>query len=330
MKQWILNKIIFSLVTTAMLLCGSLQARATESGQQSWVKLGVLVDTSQSKSLEDVAKSTFTPFDAKEKLPFSNSFIWLRVTPENAQNEQALFLKIFPALVTEVTVYVPTTKSLSGWDMQSYKTEQLNKPIPIGSTELNQDIYVLVSSPLDLRIFPVVNIKENVDLLHRASESYIVSLLTILSLASLLTLVRIVIGFNSFSLVLFTFLGCMTTVAFVGSDLLSLIVASDISYKLEIFPVALIGAVFSFFGIWFLLANNLFNGGMWIKASSIFLLIFGLIFIGSFFDGNKAIFILESVKIYISSILIVMLFLQTLKSRHLLSKASEKLALIFL
>jgi signal transduction histidine kinase len=330
MKPLTFNKIIYSLVTTAMLLCASFQARATESNQQSWGKIEVLVDTSQSKSLEDVTKSTFTLFDSKEKLPFSNSFIWLRVTPRNAEKEQALFFKILPALVTEVSVYMPTTKSLSGWDMQSYKTEQLNKPIPIGTTALNQEIYVRVSSALDLRIFPVVNIKENVDLLQRTSEAYIVSLLTILSLAFLLTLARLVIGFNSLSLVLIIFLGCMITVAFIGSDLLSLIVASDIGYKLEIFPVALTGAVFSFFGIWILLANNLFNGGIWIKASLIFWCIFGIIFIGSFFDGNKAIFILETVKIYISSMLIVLLFLQILNSRQLLKKASEKLALLFL
>jgi hypothetical protein len=94
----------------------------------------------------------------------------------------------------------------------------------------------------------------------------------------------------------------------VGSDLLNLIVAYDIGYKLKIFPVALTGAYFSFFGIWFLLANSLFYGGSWIKASSIFLLISGEIFVGSFFDGNKAIFILETIKIYMTSILIILLF----------------------
>ena len=330
MKQWTLIRTIFSSFATALLLCSSLQASAVESGQQSWGKLEVLVDASQSKSLEDVTKSTFKPFDSNEKLPFSESFVWLRVTPQNVEKEQTLFLKILPALIHDVTVSVPTANNPSGWDIQSYTTEQLTKPIPIGSTALNQDIYVRVNSTLDLRIFPVIDIKENVDLLQRTSETYIVSLLTILSLASLLTLARLVLGFNSFSLVLFTFLGCITTVAFVGSDLLNLIVASDIGFKSEIFPVALTGAAFSFVGLWLLLANNLFNGGIWIKASLVFLLIFGMIFVGSFFDGNKAVLILENIKNYISAVLIVSLFLQALKSRHLLAKASEKLTLIFL
>jgi signal transduction histidine kinase len=330
MKQWTLIRTIFSSFATALLLCSSLQASAVESGQQSWGKLEVLVDASQSKSLEDVTKSTFKPFDSNEKLPFSESFVWLRVTPQNVEKEQTLFLKILPALIHDVTVSVPTANNPSGWDIQSYTTEQLTKPIPIGSTALSQDIYVRVNSTLDLRIFPVIDIKENVDLLQRTSETYIVSLLTILSLASLLTLARLVLGFNSFSLVLFTFLGCITTVAFVGSDLLNLIVASDIGFKSEIFPVALTGAAFSFVGLWLLLANNLFNGGIWIKASLVYLLIFGMIFVGSFFDGNKAVLILENIKNYISAILIVSLFLQALKSRHLLAKASEKLTLIFL
>jgi signal transduction histidine kinase len=330
MKQWTLIRTIFSSFATALLLCSSLQASAVESGQQIWGKLEVLVDASQSKSVEDVTKSTFKPFDSNEKLPFSESFVWLRVTPQNVEKEQTLFLKILPALIHDVTVYVPTAMNLSGWDIQSYTTEQLTKPIPIGSTALSQDIYVRVNSTLDLRIFPVIDIKENVDLLQRTSETYIVSLLTILSLASLLTLARLVLGFNSFSLVLFTFLGCITTVAFVGSDLLNLIVASDIGFKSEIFPVALTGAAFSFVGLWLLLANNLFNGGIWIKASLVYLLIFGMIFVGSFFDGNKAVLILENIKNYFSAILIVSLFLQALKSRHLLAKASEKLTLIFL
>jgi len=331
MKLWSFNKIIFCFATTAFLLCASAQASATDNRHANWVKLEVMVDETLNMNLEDVTKSTFSPFDAKQKLPFSQSVVWLRLTPEIATDkEQALHLKILPALITEVAIYAPNTKSPSGWDMQTYKAAQLSVPIPIGQTTLSQDLYVRISSPLDLRIFPVVDIKENVDLLQRTSETYIVCLLTILSLASLLTLARLVIGFNSFSFVLFVFFGCITTVAFVGSDLLNLFVASDIGYKLEIFPVALTGAAFSFFGIWFLLANNLFNGGSWIKASLIFLLIFGLIFVSSFFDGNKAIFILETIKIYITSILIVVLLLQTLKSRHLVAKTSEKLTLIFL
>lgn len=331
MTKWTLNKIIFSFVTTALLLCASVQAGETDNRNPDWVKLELMVDSTLSKKLEDVTKSEFGPFDAKQKLPFSQSVVWLRIRPENTTDkEQVLFLKVFPALISEVAVYVPSTKSLNGWDFQSYKTEQLSKPIPIGSTALGQYIYVRVNSPLDLRIFPIVDTKENIDLLQRTSEIYIVSQLTILSLASVLTLARLVIGFNSFSLVLFTFFGCITTVAFVGSDLLNLIAAHDIGYKLEIFPVALTGATFSFFGIWFLLSNSLFYGGSWIKASSIFLLIFGLIFVGSFFDGNKAIFILETIKIYMTPILIILLFLQILKSRHLLTKTSEKLTLVFL
>jgi len=199
MKQWTFTRIIFSFFTTGLLLCASIQASATESVQRNWVKLAVMVDASQSKSFEDVTKSTFNPFDAKEKLPFSSNVVWLRLTLENIEKEQTLFFKILPALISEVTVYVPTTKSLNGWDMQSYKIEQLSKAIPIRSTSLGQDIYVRVNSPLDLRIFPIVDTKENVDLLQRTSEIYIVSLLTILTLGSLLTLARLVIGFNSFT-----------------------------------------------------------------------------------------------------------------------------------
>jgi signal transduction histidine kinase len=331
MTQWTLNKIILRFVTTALLLCASVQACATDNRNPDWVKLEVLVDETLSKNLEDVTKSAFSPFDARQKLPFSQSVVWLRLRQENTIGKgQVLFLKVLPTLISEITVYTPTAKSLNGWEIQSYKTEQLSKPIPIGSTALGKDIYVRVSTPLDLRILPLVDTKENIDSLQRISEAYIVSILTILSLASALTLARLVIRFNSLSLFLFTFFACITTVLLVGTDLLSLIVKLDIDYKLDTFPVALSGAVFSIICIWLLLAYELFNGGIWIKAAFIFLLIFGLIFVGSFFNGNKAIVILENVKNYASSILIVLLFLQTLKSKHLLVKTSEKLTLILL
>ena len=67
MHQWALNRIIFSFFTTGLLLCASIQASATENGQRNWVNLAVMVDASQSKNFEDVTKSTFNPFDAKEK-----------------------------------------------------------------------------------------------------------------------------------------------------------------------------------------------------------------------------------------------------------------------
>jgi signal transduction histidine kinase len=79
-----------------------------------------------------------------------------------------------------------------------------------------------------------------------------------------------------------------------------------------------------------MLANNLFNEGLWIKASSIFLLIFGLIFIGSFFDANKAIAALEIARITSSWVCIIFLALQAIQSRHLIVKKSEKLILVFL
>ena len=97
MKQWIFTRIIFSFFTTGLLLCASIQASATESVQRNWVKLAVMVDASQSKSFEDVTKSTFNPFDAKEKLPFSSNVVWLRLTLENIEKEQTLFFKILPA-----------------------------------------------------------------------------------------------------------------------------------------------------------------------------------------------------------------------------------------
>jgi len=331
MKQWTFNKLIFSFVASALVLLTSATSSASENGHQSLVKLEVMVDTTQSKTLEDVTLSTFTPLDTTQKLPFSQSVVWLRLTPENSsQKEQELFLKILPALITEVAVYLPTTKSDNGWDMQSYKLDKLIAPIPIGSTVQGKDIYVRVTSPLDLRIFPVVDIKDNIDLLQRRSQAYIVCIITILSVASLLTLTRFVIGFNFFSLALFSFFVCIATACISTSDLLSLFTGLNIDHAPEIFPIALTGSIFSFFFVWLILANNLFNEGLWIKASSIFLLIFGLIFIGSFFDANKAIAALEIARITSSWVCIIFLALQAIQSRHLIVKKSEKLILVFL
>jgi signal transduction histidine kinase len=330
MKQWTFNKIIFRFVTTALLLYPFLQANATEGGQRNGVKLEVMVDATQSKSLEDVTKSTFNRFDAREKLPFSHSSVWLRLTPENTQKEQALFLKILPALIAEVTVYVPNIKNPNGWDMQSYKTDQLSEPIPVGSTSLNQDMYVRVSSPLDLRIFPVVESKEKIDRLQRHMDIYIVCIVTILSLASLLTLVRFLIGVNLFSLALFFFCASQTAAWLSGMELMTVATGLDQSFAIGLFPMAFTGTIFSFILVWLLLAHNLFNGGRWIKALSIFLLILGLIFIGSFFDTNKAIASLETVRIYGSWVCALFLAIQAIQSRHLLSNIAEKLTLLFL
>jgi hypothetical protein len=111
---------------------------------------------------------------------------------------------------------------------------------------------------------------------------------------------------------------------------LSLFTGLNIDHAPEIFPIALTGSIFSFFFVWLILANNLFNEGLWIKASSIFLLIFGLIFIGSFFDANKAIAALEIARITSSWVCIIFLALQAIQSRHLIVKKSEKLILVFL
>jgi signal transduction histidine kinase len=331
MNQWNLSKIICSAVTTAWLLCAPVQTNAAQSAHSPWGNLEVMVDATRNKNLEEVTQSTFMPFDASQKFPFSQSVVWLRFTPEiKNSTEQDLYLKILPALVTEVAVYLPSTKNASGWDMQSYKLSNLTAPIPFGSTALEQDIYVRVISSLDARILPIVDLKENINLLQRRSEAYIVCIVTILSVAALLTLARFVIGFNFFSLALFSFFICIAIACLSTSELLSLFSDWRIDHATEMFPIALTGSIFSFFAVWLMLANNLFNGGRWIKASSIFFLIFGLIFIGSFFDANKAIAALEIARINSAWICLVLLVLQAIQSRHLLVKKSEKLIFFFL
>lgn len=331
MKQWTMKKLIFSLMAAVLLVCASIKAQAAQSGHSDWVKLDVMVDATRGKSLEDVMKSTFTPFDAKEKLPFSHSVVWLRLRPENSTDkEQPLFLKILPALVTEVTVYSPTIKNQNGWDMQSFEVENLNTPISLGAASIGQEIFVRINSPLDLRIFPVVDIKEKIDRLQRRMDIYIVCIVTILSLASLLTLVRFLIGVNLFSLALFFFCACQTAAWLSGMELLTVFTGLDQSYAIGLFPMAFTGTIFSFILVWLLLAHNIFNGGRWIKALSVFLLVLGLIFIGSFFDGSKAIDALETTRLYGSWICALFLALQAIQSRRLLVNTSQKLTLVFL
>lgn len=331
MKQWTIKKLIFSLLAAVLLVCASVKTDAAESGHSDWVKLDVMVDSTLSKNLEDVMKSTFTPFDAKKKLPFSHSVVWLRLKPENSiDKEQPIFLKILPALVTEVTVYSPTIKNQNGWDMQSFEVENLNTPISLGAPSIGQEIFVRIHSPLDLRIFPVVDIKEKIDRLQRRMDIYIVCIVTILSLASLLTLVRFLIGVNLFSLALFFFCACQTAAWLSGMELMTVFTGFNQSYAIRLFPIAFTGTIFSFIFVWLLLANNIFNGGRWIKALSVFLLVLGLIFIGSFFDASKAIDALEITRLYGSWICALFLALQAIQSRRLLVNTSQKLTLVFL
>ena len=193
----------------------------------------------------------------KEKLPFSRSVVWLRLRPEsNIDKDQPIFLKILPALLTKVTVYLPTTKNPNGWDSHLFEVGNLNAPISVGAPALGQEIYVRINSPLDLRIFPVVDIKEKIDRLQRRMDIYIVCIVTILSLASLLTLVRFLIGVNLFSLALFFFCAFQTAAWLSGMELMTVFTGLDQAYAIGLFPKAFTGTIVSFILVWLLLAKK--------------------------------------------------------------------------
>jgi hypothetical protein len=115
-----------------------------------------------------------------------------------------------------------------------------------------------------------------------------------------------------------------------GMELMTVFTGFNQSYAIRLFPIAFTGTIFSFILVWLLLAHNIFNGGRWIKALSVFLFVLGLIFIGSFFDASKAIDALEITRLYGSWICALFLALQAIQSRRLLVNISQKLTLVFL
>lgn len=320
-------------IAFAWLLAVSVNALAAVEPHASSTGLSqtVMTDESLQKGIEEVQALEFTQMDELQKQQFSKGAVWLRLRADDQVAVSGnLYLKILPALLTEVTVYKPSLLHAGGWAHKKYASNELNAPIQIGSVEPSSSIYLRLVSPIDFRLFTAIEDKENIDLLQRRIDVFVVMVFTVFAMVALTSVIRLVVQFNALSVGLLL-ISISLSISFICSTgMLNFLTGLDQNLSPLILPKSMVATIVFFMAIWVLIASRLFQNGRFIKYLWAWVGLLGVLFLGTFLDATLSMNLVEETRKYGKWVCCVLLLAQGFQSRHLLKLTSEKIAFVTL
>lgn len=291
----------------------------------------VMTDDSRQKNIEEAQDSEFTPIDELQKQQFSKGAVWIKLqAKDKSVISENLYLKILPALLTEIVVYKPSSHGAGVWESKTYSGDGLNSPIQIGSAEPNSTIYLRLISPIDFRLFMAIEDKEKIDLLQRRMDVFVVMIFTVFAMVALMSIIRLFFQFNALSVGLLL-ISISLSISFVCiTGMLTFLTGLDQSLSPLILPKSMIATIFIGMGLWVLIASRLFQGGQFIKYLWVWVVLLGMSLLGSFFDATLSMNLVEETRKYGKWACFLLLLVQGFQSRHLLKLAAEKIAFVTL
>jgi len=291
----------------------------------------VMTDVSHQKGIEEAQASEFTHIDELQKQQFTKGAVWIKLQASDKTSiSENLYLKILPAVLTEIVVYRPSSLGTVGWESKTYAGNGLNSPIQIGSVDPNSTIYLRLISPIDFRLFMAIESKENIDSLQRKIDVFVVMVFTVFAMVALMSIIRLFVQFNALSVGLLL-ISISISISFVCSTgMLTFLTGLDQSLSSLVLPKSMIATIFIFMAIWVLIASRLFQGGQFIKYLWAWVVLLGMLLFGSFFDATLSMNLAEETRKYGKWACFLLLLAQGFQSRHLLKLTSEKIAFVTL
>ena len=266
------------------------------------------------------------PLDSNLKLPFSSSVVWLKLEEEQTtENSNDWFLKFLPSMLTEATVYTSSGSMANEWNVKTYSANALALPIEIESSPNRSPIYMKLISPWDFRLNLMVDVKAKIDLVQRRVDMFVIMVTTLMMLALVLAVIRLIVKFNWLSLGIAALSLCIPAGWISSMGMLPFLTGIDQHHFHRIFPIALIGGMVSFFFIWMVLATQLFKQGTWIKFLWGLWVVMATVWIGAFIDAIIAMQMIELIYTYGQWLCFSVLIIQAIQSRQHLKLSSEKL-----
>lgn len=323
-----LNRIFCLCIGIGLLWAASLQwawAGETEPANSHFNYL-VFIDESRQMAIESVQTQIFKKLEDKDKLSFSGNSVWLKIEQVGAEPDSGIqYLKFLPAFLIEATVYKTNEFDPSQWESQTYAAQAVSRPLSLGDVRSNRPIYLRLQSEINFRLNVLVDNQERIELIQRRLDMFVIMISTLMLLAAVFAIVRMVIRFNWVSVGLLSISIALSTSWISALGMLSFLTGIDQTLVHRIFPVAMIAGILSFFFIWMNLATQLFKEGQWLKYLWALMAVFFANFVYAFIDPLSAFSVIEVVYKFGQVICIILLIAQGVVARHQLRLRSEKI-----
>ena len=312
----------------AMLWAAVLQGAwaAEEEPHTRYFSYSVYQDETREMGVEFIQNAPFKKIDYINRQSFSSHAVWLKIEAMGAEKTPKDWsVKFLPALLLQATVYKPNEFNSSIWESHDYGANALASPLFLGAMPPNTPIYLRLHSDLDFRLNLIVGEIEKIDLIQRRIDMFVIMISTISMLTAIFAFIRIFYRFNWVSVGLLLISVAIATSWINNMGLLHFMTGIDQSQANQIFPVSLIGGMFSFLLIWMCLATQLFKGGRLIKYVWILVFLLAVIFLMALAKPILSFELIEVIYRYCQWICFGTLIAQAFVAKEQLRLRSEKL-----
>jgi len=321
-------KQLFLLAIGVVLLCASMVQGAWAAGgehQTRQFSYSIYLDESRDIDIESVQNASFQPIDYVNKLSFSSHVVWLKIEAMGSETAPKNWsVKFLPAFLLQATVYKPNAVNSSLWDSHDHGANALASPIVLGAMLPNTPIYLRLNSQLDFRLNLIVDESEKIDLIQRRIDMFVIMISTISMLTAIFAVIRLFYSFNWLSVGLLLISVAIGTSWINNLGLLQFMTGIDQAQSNQIFPVSMIGGMFSFMLVWMCLASQLFKEGRWIKYVWILVVLAAAVFLLAFVEPLLALELMEVIHTYGQWICFGTLIAQAWVAKDQLRLRSEK------
>jgi signal transduction histidine kinase len=275
--------------------------------------------------IDSVQNASFKPIDYINRQSFSSHVVWLKIEAMGAEKTPKDWsVKFLPALLLQATVYKPNEFNSSLWESHDYGANALASPIVLGAMLPNTPIYLRLHSDLDFRLNLIVDEIEKIDLIQRRIDMFVIMISTVSMLTAIFAFIRLFYRFNWVSVGLLLISVAIATSWINNMGLLHFMTGIDQAQANQIFPVSMIGGMFSFMLIWMCLATQLFKGGRLIKYVWILVVLLAVVFLIAFVKPILTLELVEVIYRYGQWICFGTLIAQAFVAKDQLRLRSEK------
>jgi signal transduction histidine kinase len=321
-------KQLFFLAIGVVLLCAAMVQGASAAGEEHQTRqfsYSIYQDETREMGIDSVQNASFKPIDYINRQSFSSHVVWLKIEAMGAEKTPKDWsVKFLPALLLQATVYKPNEFNSSLWESHDYGANALASPIVLGAMLPNTPIYLRLHSDLDFRLNLIVDEIEKIDLIQRRIDMFVIMISTVSMLTAIFAFIRLFYRFNWVSVGLLLISVAIATSWINNMGLLHFMTGIDQAQANQIFPVSMIGGMFSFMLIWMCLATQLFKGGRLIKYVWILVVLLAVVFLIAFVKPILTLELVEVIYRYGQWICFGTLIAQAFVAKDQLRLRSEK------
>ena len=328
MKFLKLKQLFYLFMGVAMLWAAVMQGAwaAGEEPQTRHFSYSIYQDETREMGIESIQNASFKTIDYINRQGFSSHVVWLKIEAMGAEKTPKDWsVKFLPALLLQATVYKPNEFNSSLWESHDYGANALASPIVLGAMLPNTPIYLRLHSDLDFRLNLIVGEIEKIDLIQRRIDMFVIMISTVSMLTAIFAFIRLFYRFNWVSVGLLLISVAIATSWINNMGLLHFMTGIDQAQANQIFPVSMIGGMFSFMLIWMCLATQLFKGGRLIKYVWILVVLLAVVFLIAFVKPVLTLELVEVIYRYGQWICFGTLIAQAFVAKDQLRLRSEKL-----